>query len=96
MLKKLSLALVVLVAFGGLGFGALAWRSAIPPITPPGPGTFEPALVAKGEALAGAGYCAECHTAKGGQAFAGGYPMATPFGVIYSGVTRGSENPSGR
>jgi mono/diheme cytochrome c family protein len=34
--------------------------------------------------LAGGGYCAECHTAKGGQRFAGGYAMATPFGVIYS------------
>jgi mono/diheme cytochrome c family protein len=37
-----------------------------------------------GEALAGGGYCAECHTAKGGQKLAGGYAMATPFGVIYS------------
>ena len=46
--------------------------------------SFQPELVAKGEALAGAGYCAECHTAKGGQMFAGGYAMATPFGVIYS------------
>ncbi len=62
----------------------MAWRAAIPPIAPPVAGSFEPALVAKGAALAGAGYCAECHTAKGGQAFAGGYPMATPFGVIYS------------
>ena len=47
-------------------------------------GQLYPELVAKGEVLASAGYCAECHTAKGGQAFAGGYSMATPFGVIYS------------
>jgi mono/diheme cytochrome c family protein len=67
-----------------LGFGALAWRPAIAPIAPPPPGSFAPELVAKGEALAGGGYCAECHTAKGGQKFAGGYAMATPFGVIYS------------
>jgi mono/diheme cytochrome c family protein len=40
--------------------------------------------VAKGEALAGGGYCAECHTVKGGQKFAGGYAMPTPFGVLYS------------
>src|SRR5260370_119863 len=32
----------------------------------------------------GGGYCAECHTAKGGRTCAGGYAMATPFGVIYS------------
>ena len=46
--------------------------------------SFAPELVAKGEALAGGGYCAECHTAKGGQKFAGGYAMPTPFGVLYS------------
>ena len=46
--------------------------------------SFAPELVAKGEALAGGGYCAACHTARGGEKFAGGYAMATPFGVIYS------------
>jgi mono/diheme cytochrome c family protein len=77
--------LVVALGFlGFLGFGALAWRSAIAPIAPPLPGSFAPELVAKGEALAGGGYCAECHTAKDGQKFAGGYAMATPFGVLYS------------
>jgi hypothetical protein len=30
------------------------------------------------------GFCAQCHTAKGGQKFSGGYPLATAFGVIYS------------
>jgi hypothetical protein len=34
--------------------------------------------------LAGGGYYAACHTARGGEKFAGGYAMATPFGVIYS------------
>ena len=53
-------------------------------IPPPAPDSFAPELVAKGETLAGGGYCAECHTAKGGQKFAGGYPMATPFGMLYS------------
>jgi mono/diheme cytochrome c family protein len=69
---------------GILGFGALAWRPAIAPIAPPAPQSFAPELVAKGEALAGGGYCAECHTVKGGQKFAGGYAMPTPFGVLYS------------
>jgi mono/diheme cytochrome c family protein len=82
--KKLLIAVVALGCLGLLGFGALAWRPAIAPVTPPAPGNFAPDLVAKGEALAGGGYCAACHTAKGGQTFAGGYAMATPFGVIYS------------
>ena len=78
------MALVALGCLGLLGFGALAWRPAIAPIAPPPPQSFAPDLIAKGEALAGGGYCAECHTAKGGQRFAGGYAMPTPFGVIYS------------
>ena len=84
MLKKALFGLVALGCLGLLGFGALAWRPAIAPISSPAPDSFPPELVAKGEALAGGGYCAECHTAKGGQTFAGGYPMATPFGVLYS------------
>jgi mono/diheme cytochrome c family protein len=83
-LKKVLLWCVALGFLGVLGFGALAWRSAIAPITPPAQGGFAPELIAKGAALAGAGYCAECHTAKGGVMFAGGYAMQTPFGVIYS------------
>ena len=41
-------------------------------------------LVAKGEYLARAGDCIACHTNPGGALFAGGFPMATPFGTIYS------------
>lgn len=41
-------------------------------------------LVKQGEYLARAGDCVACHTAKGGKPFAGGLPMETPIGVIYS------------
>src|SRR6201984_2038302 len=84
MAKHLIIGAVAVVVAGILGVGILAWRPAIAPIAPAAPGSFAPSLVAKGEALAGGGYCAECHTAKGGQTFAGGYAMATPFGGIYS------------
>ena len=82
--KKLLIAVVALGCFGLAGFGMLAWQPAMAPVVPPAPESFAPDLVAKGEALAGGGYCAACHTAKGGQTFAGGYAMATPFGVIRS------------
>ena len=84
MLKKLLIAVVALGCVGLVGFGVFAWKPAIAPIARPPARQFTPELVAKGEALAGGGYCAACHTAKGGQTFAGGYAMATPFGVIYS------------
>jgi mono/diheme cytochrome c family protein len=82
--KRFLIGGVAIGVLGILGFGVLAWRPAIAPIAPPAPTSFVPSLVAKGEALAGGGFCAECHTAKGGEMFAGGYAMATPFGAIYS------------
>lgn len=41
------------------------------------------ALIKRGEYLARAADCTACHTAPGGPAFGGGYPVSTPFGVIY-------------
>ena len=41
-------------------------------------------VVAKGEYLARAGDCIACHTIPGGALFAGGRPMPTPFGTLYS------------
>ena len=37
-----------------------------------------------GEYLARAGDCIACHTGPGGKPFAGGLPMATPFGTLYT------------
>jgi mono/diheme cytochrome c family protein len=42
------------------------------------------ALITKGEYLARAGDCIACHTVRGGQPFAGGLPMRTPFGTMYT------------
>src|SRR6202166_2116921 len=42
------------------------------------------ALLAKGEYLARAGDCIACHTARDGKIFAGGLPMKTPFGTLYT------------
>ncbi len=44
----------------------------------------DPALLARGEYLARAGDCIACHTAREGKTFAGGLPMKTPFGTIYT------------
>ncbi|KRA66525.1 aldehyde dehydrogenase [Caulobacter sp. Root655] len=84
MLKRLLVGLLAAVVVAMVGFAAFAWRPSIGKITPPAASGFSPALVARGEVLAGAGYCSTCHTAKGGQPFAGGYPMQTGFGTIYS------------
>jgi len=39
--------------------------------------------IAHGEYLARAGDCLACHTGRGGEAYAGGLPIPTPFGTFY-------------
>jgi len=41
-------------------------------------------LIARGAYLARAGNCIGCHTARGGISYAGGRPIDTPFGTVYS------------
>jgi len=83
-LKRIVIGLAGVAIVGLMGFSALAWRPAIAPIDPPAAASFPAELIAKGQALAGAGYCAVCHTRQGGEPFAGGYGLRTPFGTIFS------------
>jgi len=84
MLKKILIGLIAVVAICISGLAILIWRPAISPVAPQSHLSFAPELVARGEVLAGAGNCASCHTVKGGRPFAGGYPIKTDFGTIYS------------
>jgi mono/diheme cytochrome c family protein len=67
-----------------LAFLLYAWRSPIPPIDAPDADSFDAADVRRGAQLAALGNCATCHTAAGGETFAGGRAVDTPFGTIYS------------
>ncbi|WP_374571845.1 cytochrome c [Phenylobacterium sp.] len=84
MLKRVAIGLIAILAVGVIGLGVIAWRPSLKPIQPPAPSSFAPELVERGRVLASAGNCSSCHTAKGGAAYAGGYPMRTQFGTIYS------------
>src|SRR6202049_4167437 len=46
--------------------------------------TPDAAQLARGQYLAAAGDCMSCHLREGGEPFAGGLGLKTPFGVIYS------------
>ncbi|HKB54222.1 MAG TPA: cytochrome c, partial [Ramlibacter sp.] len=63
---------------------ALGWYPAIASVASPARGAFDPALVKRGEQLASLGDCASCHSAPEGAAYAGGAPLQTPFGTVYS------------
>lgn len=62
----------------------LVWKPVLPPISPPAAASFDRAAVLQGEALAHLGNCRTCHTASGGQPFAGGRALQTPFGTIFA------------
>lgn len=97
MLKRIFITVLVLAVVGIGGLFALAWRPSLAPIDPPAPSAFPQDLVARGEQLAGAGYCATCHTAKGGQTYAGGFGLESGFGTIYStNITPDPETGIGR
>ena len=86
----------ILVA-GAIAAFALAWRPAIAAIGPPAPQSFDTALVRRGRDLAAIGNCNDCHTVRGGKAFAGGLPVPTPFGTIFSSnITPDAETGIGR
>jgi nicotinate dehydrogenase subunit B len=66
-----------------IGTAALPWR-AIAPIARPDASVFSAATIARGQQLAALGDCMVCHTSVDGVQNAGGRPMQTPFGIIYS------------
>jgi len=90
----------VLAALAGVGVAAvfaISWRPAIPAIDPPAPQTFDATLMKRGRVLAAIGNCASCHTVRGAPDYAGGLPVATPFGTIYStNITPDAESGLGR
>jgi mono/diheme cytochrome c family protein len=81
---RLTAGVVVLVLVAGAGFVAIAWRSEIEPEEPPERAALDVELIAKGAQLAAVGNCIACHTVPGSKSFAGGLPLPTPFGTIYS------------
>jgi mono/diheme cytochrome c family protein len=86
-----------LVIGGAVAAFAIIWRPAIAAIDPPAPPSFDTALVKRGRDLAAIGNCNDCHTVRGGKSFAGGLPVPTPFGTIYStNITPDAETGIGR
>jgi mono/diheme cytochrome c family protein len=81
--RKWAVAGIAALAAGAM---AAAWvvQPALAPITPPAPGGFDAASLARGARIVAVGDCMVCHTATGGRPYAGGLPLRTPFGTIYT------------
>ena len=86
-----------LVTIGAAAGVALVWRPAIAAIDQPPPQSFDPALVKRGRELAALGNCNDCHTMLRGRNLAGGLPVPTPFGAIFStNITPDADTGIGR
>lgn len=95
--QRIAFGVIVAGIVGLVGFFYLSWRPAIAPIERLNPATFSSESIANGESLAAAGHCMSCHTRPGGQPYAGGYGVNTPFGIIYgSNITPDPETGIGR
>ncbi len=89
--------IVIALAVGAVAAFAIVWRPAIAAIDPPAPQSFDKALVSRGRDLAAIGNCNDCHTVRGAKNFAGGLPVPTPFGTIFSSnITPDPETGIGR
>jgi mono/diheme cytochrome c family protein len=79
---RVVLAVLVLAILG------VAWwlfgqrHPALPPATSSATKPQDPALIERGAYPAIVGDCAACHTAQGGQPYAGGRSLPTPFGAV--------------
>jgi len=75
--------LVLLILLGAAGF-AYSWHDELQAVNPPARGVFSRELVQRGAQLSAIGNCMTCHTTANGAPYAGGVPLRTPFGTIYS------------
>jgi nicotinate dehydrogenase subunit B len=73
------------VALGVFALSAaiVGWRAALPTVSF-NPSNYSADMLQRGQQLAALGNCAGCHTAEDGMPNAGGRPMHTPFGTVFS------------
>ena len=63
----------------------LAGCNSSPPLADQAPlSRLDARLIARGAQLSAIGNCHGCHTRQGGAPYAGGFPMHTPYGTIYT------------
>jgi mono/diheme cytochrome c family protein len=83
-LRRALLGLLSVVLLGAAGVVYFARHPAMPAIQPPPRASFDAALITQGADLAMLGNCNVCHTKPDGLPYAGGRPLQTPFGTLYS------------
>ena len=80
-MKRIVLLAVIILAVVVAAVLVLRREEAVAPSPAARSGTGE---IGRGEYLALIGDCLACHTVRGGRPYAGGLPMPTPFGTLYT------------
>jgi mono/diheme cytochrome c family protein len=83
-LRQIIFGIIAVFILAILGAFAWTWRSEIAPIKVAATSTADKQAVQHGAELAAIGNCADCHTTGSGASYAGGRPIPTPFGTIFS------------
>ena len=93
--RLVSLTTATAVTIALMGLASCSKKEEAPAAAKPGADT-RPEIVIRGQYLAAAGDCYACHTVRGGEPYAGGLEMATPFGALYtSNITPDKETGIG-
>ena len=83
-IAKFALGTTLAVAGLAAAIWALNVRDEIDVKAPVAAAAASDTQIARGAYLARAGNCMACHTARGGENYAGGHPIATPFGTVFT------------
>lgn len=83
-MKRVSIAILGVLVLLAVAVFAVVWQPQLDAVDEGGVKTADPAQISHGYDLAQLGNCHSCHTVEGGEPYAGGRPLATPFGIIYA------------
>ncbi len=83
-LKTKIASLVIVLLTGATSALIWAWRPAISPVEKEAAVRPDPQRIFQGQHVVALGDCMVCHTSKTGEPYAGGLPLRTPFGTIYT------------
>ncbi|RUL79093.1 cytochrome c [Dyella choica] len=81
--RRIAGASAGIVVLGAILYFALAWHPAMAPVSQPDV-PLTAGVVSQGQRIAELGDCVVCHTGPAGARYAGGLPLRTPFGTLYT------------
>jgi mono/diheme cytochrome c family protein len=83
-MKTKIASLIIVVAICATAALIWAWQPAISAVGRAATAGQDPQLILRGQQVVALGDCMVCHTSKAGEPYAGGLPLRTPFGTIYT------------